>query len=140
MAPTQPVPKYVYDLPVTPRNALREIFDADDDLWKLLAESMHFTMSQIAEIEGRARRSPNASPTDILIEKWSHGNHRIVELYILFYKLRNFRAMKEIQSYVPREYVEKYGRPPTRSRMSAGTVATDTVTQQSVDIPTLADL
>jgi len=58
---------------------------------------MNFNSSELSEF-GRAFYR-NSSPTDALLTSWGNQNHTLLELFILFAKLDNFRAMRVISRF-----------------------------------------
>ncbi|XP_034941995.1 pelle-like serine/threonine-protein kinase pik-1 [Chelonus insularis] len=90
--------KYIYDLPFRERTELCNILNQNSTWEQLAGIWMKYDVSTIYNL----RKERN--PTDELLSMWSIHNHTILELFILLSKMKHYRAMIILKSFVNNKY------------------------------------
>ncbi|RZC40930.1 serine/threonine-protein kinase pelle [Asbolus verrucosus] len=109
---------YIYDMPYIERKKLCIILDQNNSYEELAVAHMEFDTTTLQTLRREFYRGN--SPTEELLNLWSHGNHTVLELFILLSRMKHFQAMTVIKSLVNEKYhrLIKEGEPQLPELMS----------------------
>ncbi|XP_015592025.1 serine/threonine-protein kinase pelle isoform X2 [Cephus cinctus] len=90
--------KYIYNLPYREYYMLCRYLNADDTWEDVAGNWMNMDVLTIMDL----RRQKN--PAEYVLNLWGHENHTIVELFVIFHKMKFYEPMKLLQPYVSPKY------------------------------------
>ncbi|EFA05720.1 serine/threonine-protein kinase pelle [Tribolium castaneum] len=93
---------FIYDMPFLERKKLCSILDRNNCFEELAAVHMQFDSETVQKISREFFRG--ISPTEKLLDLWSHHNHTVFELFILLYRMKHYQAMTILKPLVDSKY------------------------------------
>lgn len=96
-------PVYIYEIPILIRRHLCDYLDSLK-VWETLAID-HFQFNKSELLPPRSCEARGESPSDFLLNMWSNrGNHKIIELFVVFRNAELPEAMEIIKDLVDKRY------------------------------------
>lgn len=100
--------EYIYEIPISIRRPLCDYLDSLK-VWETLAVD-HFQFNKSDLLGPRSCENRGESPSDCLLNMWSdRGNHKIIELFVVFKNANLPEAMEVIKDLVDKKYHKLIG-------------------------------
>ncbi|XP_044261243.1 serine/threonine-protein kinase pelle [Tribolium madens] len=108
---------FIYDMPFLERKTLCNILDRNNSFEELAAVHMQFDSETVQRVGREFLRS--MSPSDKLLDLWSHHNHTVLELFILLYRMKHYQAMTILKPLIDPKYHHLIKNEPTEKILNA---------------------